>query len=823
MNPVPQFVDVILPLPVKGYFTYEVPMEIQQKVEPGMRVIIPFGKKKLYTGLVFSVHQNKPTAYQTKPIIQLLDAAPVVNKWQIRLWEWSADYYLCSVGEIYKAALPSGLRLESETRIFPVELDSIPDTVDAQEQQIITILQKKEVLTISEISQLIGSANPLPLLKKMLEKGWVQIQEDMRQTYKPKTAKFIGLAKRIDTIDKIEKSLELLVKAPKQHELFQFFIHLLKNDCFSGQTFLKPQLLEQANASQASIKGLLEKNILKETEEEISRLTMKPESMNAPKELNENQELALQQINSAFETKSIVLLHGVTSSGKTEIYIHLMQEALKQNKQVLYLLPEIALTSQIIQRLSHVFGNQVGVYHSKFSDSERVEIYNKVLEPGDNSYTVILGVRSSIFLPFQNLGLIIVDEEHENTYKQYDPAPRYNARDLAVVLATMHQAKVLLGTATPSIESYYNAQTGRYGLVELMQRHQDIQLPKIVLADVRKATKKKEMHSHFTNTLLLIMEEAMAKKEQIILFQNRRGFSPYLECNNCGWIPKCRWCDVSLTYHKGINKLSCHYCGYSTDGVYRCGHCSQPSLETKGFGTEKVEDEISILYPEARVARLDMDTTRGKYGHETIINDFQNRHVDILIGTQMVSKGLDFDHVSVVGILNADNMLRFPDFRAYERSYQLMAQVSGRAGRKNKQGKVVIQTSDTENFIVQQVISNNYGAMYQQQLEERRKFFYPPFSRLIKLTLKHRDSKVVDKAAYELVNRIKALPHLQVLGPTMPPVNKIQNQFIRTALIKMHKGNQITPIKRQLEAILEAFKTTSEFKSTQVMVDVDPM
>ncbi|MCK9208084.1 MAG: primosomal protein N' [Salinivirgaceae bacterium] len=822
MNREPLFVDVILPVPVKGFFTYELPAGLSLPV-PGMRVVVPFGKKKLYTGIVFSVHAKKPEGYETKPLLQVLDEFPVVNKWQMRLWEWASDYYMCPVGEIYKAAIPSGLRLESETNVYPTFSETAPATEDERVLQIWRFLQKQELSSITEISNALGISNILPLLKKMLDKGWIQIQEDLKQYYRPKQSKFIGLAPRIDTLEKIEKIRELLAKAPKQQELFNYFLSQLKTDQLSGKTFLKSQLLDESGTGAATLKTLLDKNILKETEVEVSRLADSNEATSGSNTLNQHQQKALGQIGEQFLSKEVVLLHGVTSSGKTEIYIHLIDKVLKQNKQVLYLLPEIALTSQIVQRLRNVFGNSVGVYHSKFSDAERVEIYQRIQENHKKPYQIILGVRSSVFLPFSNLGLIIVDEEHENTYKQFDPAPRYNARDLSVVLAGLHQAKVLLGTATPSIESYFNAQSGRYGLVELMQRHQEIQLPKIILADVRKAYKKKEMHSHFTATLLANVEEALEKKEQVILFQNRRGFSPYMECASCGWIPTCKFCNVSLTYHKNINKLTCHYCGYSIDGVYRCGHCNRPHLETKGFGTEKVEDEISLIYPDARVARLDLDTTRGKYGHETIINDFQNQHIDILIGTQMVSKGLDFDHVSVVGILNADNMLRFPDFRAYERSYQLMAQVSGRAGRKNKQGKVVIQTNDTGHAIIQQVMQNNYKLMYQQQLDERQRFFYPPFSRLIKLTLKHRDNVLVNQASLELVKQMQQIGNLKILGPTIPPINRIQNLFIRTALIKLGRGNQLTKAKHRITETIDGLKNRPSFKGVQYMVDVDPM
>ncbi len=818
------YIDAVLPLPVRGFFTYEVPEEFTAKIKPGKRILVQFGAKKIYTAVVFKIHNNKPQDYETKPVLDILDNYPIVNKYQIRLWEWGADYYMCSIGDFYKASLPAGLRLESETKVI------ISDDVDTdielspKEQLIVDALTRENILTVNEIIKKCDIKNPVAVLKKLQNRGIVVIQEHLKTGYKAKTIKKIHLAKRINTKEKIHKSAELLKKAHKQQKLFLKFIEYLGiDDALKQKQITKQKLLEISGASPAILKALTVKNILKEIEVDISRLSDVPTDITEKKQLNENQQKAFTEINTAFKQKDVVLLHGVTSSGKTEIYIHLIEDALKNKKQVLYLLPEIALTSQIILRLKAVFGKKVGVYHSKFSDAERVEIWNNLIDAKEESYQIILGVRSSVFLPFANLGLIIIDEEHENTYKQFDPSPRYNARDLAVVLSVIHKAKVLLGTATPSIESYYNAKTGRYALVELFQRHKNIKLPKIMVADLKKAHNKKQMLSHFTPMLIDNIEDALNNNEQIILFQNRRGFSPFLECTECGWVPKCKWCDVSLTYHKKINKLICHYCGYSIDSVYRCSVCHQPAMETKGFGTEKVEDEIAIIFPEAKVARLDIDTSRGKYGHEVIINDFQEHNIDILIGTQMVSKGLDFDHVSVVGILSADSMLRFPDFRAYERSYQLMAQVSGRAGRKNKQGKVIIQTFDTENVIINQVINNNYELMFNHQLNERRQFFYPPFSRLIKLTLKHRDKNILNNISYELAGLLKNIGDCKILGPTTPPIVRIQNYFIKNIMIKIKKTNHIAKTKRQIEQIIENVNSKKEYKTTIIVIDVDPM
>lgn len=818
------YIDVILPLPVRGFFTYEVPFSLIPELEIGKRALVQFGKKKLYTSIIFKIHHNKPAEYEVKLILDILDKKPSINKYQLRLWEWSADYYMCSVGDFYKATLPTGLRMESETKILPLDTATNNLELSNKQQLIINALKNQQILTIDEIAKISGVKNPIPLLKDLLAKNAIIIQEEVKSRYKPKAAKYISLAKRIDSPEKIEKTTFILKNAKKQQEAFQKFIEVTgNNEAIKGKSVAKQKFLELTGASSSILKGLLIKNVLQETEVEISRLSNPSNEVLQKKELNQNQILALEQVNEHFKKTDVVLLHGVTSSGKTEIYIHLIEKILEENKQVLYLLPEIALTSQIIQRLKAVFGKKVGVYHSKFSDAERVEIWNNISSNESDSYQIILGVRSSIFLPFENLGLIIVDEEHENTYKQYDPSPRYNARDLSIVLASLHKAKVLLGTATPSLESYYNAKTGRYAMVELFHRHQDIKLPKILLADVRKAYKKKEMQSHFTPMMIDNIEETLNNKEQVILFQNRRGFSPYLECSSCGWVPTCKWCDVSLTYHKAINKLVCHYCGFSIDGVYRCGHCSQPNLETKGFGTEKVEDEIALIFPDAKVGRLDLDSTRGKHGHETIINNFQDQNIDILIGTQMVSKGLDFDHVSLVGILSADSMLRFPDFRAYERSYQLMAQVSGRAGRKKKQGKVIIQTYDTENIIINQVVHNNYQQMYEHQLEERKQFFYPPFSRLIKLTLKHRDKNMLNKVSYELAGELKNIKKCKILGPTTPVIIRIQNYYIKTILIKLGKGPQTTEVKRKVQETINIVNVKKEYKTTQIIVDVDPM
>ncbi len=816
----PKYAEIILPLPLHGTFTYALPAQEKATYAIGKRVVVQFGKKRLYTGILHSFHNNKPADFEVKPILTVLDDVPIVNSFQLKLWEWGANYYLCSLGEFYKASVPTALRLESETKVLPINGFEEFDTLNGFESSIFILLKENESLSINELTKATGAENILPLIRVMMDKGAVIIQEEVKSKYKPKFEKIIEPAYAF-TQKKLELIEEELQRAKKQKELFLFFITNYYNK--KAIPVSKTELIDKAASTAANLKALINRGILVEKNIEISRLkAVDSVEIEAKKTLNNHQQIAYAEIKQKFEEKDVVLLHGVTSSGKTEVYIHLINEIIEKGKQVLYLLPEIALTSQIIQRLKLVFGDTVGVYHSKFSGNERVEVWNNLLKNDESSYKIIIGVRSSILLPFSNLGLIIVDEEHENTYKQFDPAPRYNARDLSIVLAKFHDAKVLLGTATPSIESYHNTKNGRYALVELNKRHMDIKLPKVVIADVRKAYKKKQMRAHFTPELLDNIELALENKEQVILFQNRRGFSPYLECASCGSIPGCKFCDVSLTYHKRINKLVCHYCGYQINSIHRCEDCKEPNMQTKGFGTEKIEEEIAIIFPDAKIGRLDLDSTKGKHGHEVIINDFQNHRIDILIGTQMVSKGLDFDEVSLVGILNADNMLRFPDFRAYERSYQLMAQVSGRAGRKNKQGKVIIQTSDTEHYIIKQVIKNDYEGMFLSQASERKIFLYPPFTRLIRITLKHRDQETVLKASMHLAQSFGKIPRTKILGPSTPLVNRVQNMYIQQIVIKLEKGDKLVAAKKDIQEKCNQLVLHKAFKQVVLIKDVDP-
>ncbi len=817
------FADVILPIPIPKLFTYHIPQNLRNETKPGKRVVVQFGKKKIFSAIVKNIHSNKPTLYETKNIISVLDNAPIINDIQFQFWQWISEYYMCSLGEVYKAALPSGLKLESETKVMPnpnfTNFSNFSDT----EELLFNALENKNVLSIKEINSLIERKNPLPVIKSLMDKKAIFVEEKLKDTYKPKIEKCVNLNPSI-TNENLHELFDNLSKAPKQLELLMTYIKL--SDFFQTTAVnevKKSDLLKNSNATQQTFTSLIKKNIFIEHEKTVNRIKNSDEPISKANTLNTYQQQALKEIKENFENKNVVLLQGVTSSGKTEIYIRLINETIKAGRQVLYLLPEIALTTQIINRLKNIFGNKIGVYHSKFNDSERVEIWNNVLNKNsENKYDIILGVRSSIFLPFSNLGLIVVDEEHENTYKQFNPAPRYNARDAAIILAKLHNAKTLLGTATPSIETFYNTKNNKFAFVELKHRYLDIEMPEIIVADIHKATLKKQMKSIFTPTLLDNIQLALDNNEQIILFQNRRGFSPYLQCETCGWIPRCKNCDVSLTYHKYSNNLVCHYCGYTTKINTTCEACGSSTMQTKGFGTEKIEDEISIFFPYARVARMDLDTTRSKNAYQKFIQNFENHNIDILIGTQMVSKGLDFDDVSVVGILNADNMLYYPDFRAFERSYQLMSQVSGRAGRKNKRGRVIIQTTNPNHKIIKNVINNDYIGMFNSELIDRKQFRYPPFTRLIKITLKHKNVETLNKAAQKLATELKPIFGKRVVGPQSPIINKIQLFYLKNILIKIEKTKSITQTKQIIAKSVNKIITIDGYKSLHIIIDVDP-
>lgn len=817
-----KYVDVIVPLPIASQYTYSLPAEMQGSALVGCRVVVPFGKKKYYTGVITKVHESAPEGYETKDVEELLDDRPVILPHQFQLWEWLASYYICTLGDVYKAALPSGMKLESETIILRNEEFEASEPLPEAEQHLLDLLSAGKEQCVTQLQRSCGQRNILPIVKKLLEKEAVFVKEDLKRNYKPRTEARVRLSDKEMDEARMQCLFDQLGRAKKQLAVLMKYVEL-SGWAGSGSSLKevsKKELLEKSGASSTVFNGLLEKGIFEIYYQEIGRLDKAISQTVELNPLNLSQQTALDKIMVAFREKNVCLLHGVTSSGKTEIYIHLIEKAVASGKQVLYLLPEIALTAQITERLRKVFGHRLGVYHSKFPDAERVEIWKKQLD--DQAYDVILGVRSSVFLPFKRLGLVIVDEEHENTYKQQEPAPRYHARSAAIMLASMYGAKVLLGTATPNVESYFNALSGKYGLVELKERYKDIQLPHVEKVDIKELIHQKRMKGPFSPMLVQEIRKALDNKEQVILFQNRRGFAPMLECHTCAWVPKCKNCDVSLTYHKGLNQLTCHYCGYTCPVPRMCPACGETDLRNRGFGTERVEDDIQLVFPEARVARMDLDTTRTRTAYEKIITDFEQGKTDILIGTQMVSKGLDFEHVSVVGILNADTMLNYPDFRSYERAFQLMAQVAGRAGRKNRRGLVILQTKSPDLPVIQQVIQNDYEQLYYDQLAERQLFRYPPFYRLVYVYLKHRKEDVLNVAAETMATQLRAGLGDRVLGPDKPPVARIQALFIKKMIIKVEQNASMAKVKDYLLAVQRAIVADERFRSLIVYYDVDP-
>ena len=747
------FADIILPLPLDGVFTYSVPQSLEEQVKMGVRVLVPLGRSKTYVGIISEVHDKKPEGYQTKDILQVLDSTPILFDTQLRLWQWIADYYMSPIGEVYKAALPAGLKAEDG--------------------------------------------------------------------YRPRTETYIDLSPKFRNEAALHVALNMLQRAVKQLAAFIDFLALSGWDKNEPQEITRDELLNQGH-SLPTVTALVKRGLLQTYEREVGRLNHGGEPcFDKIKPLSQVQQDAFNQIKFSFLKKNVTLLHGVTSSGKTEIYIHLIQQALEQKKQVLYLLPEIALTVQIMQRLQHVFGNRLGIYHSKYSDAERVEIWQKQLST--HPYDVILGARSAVLLPFQNLGLVIIDEEHETSYKQQDPAPRYHARSTAIVLAQMFGAKTLLGTATPSLESYHNAKTGKYGLVALQERYKGIELPEIQIVDIKDLQRRKMMNGPFSPLLLSKAREALERGEQVILFQNRRGYAPMIECKQCGWVPHCQHCDVSLTLHRNLNQLTCHYCGFTYQVPTECPACGCKELRTKGYGTEKIEVEVQDIFPEARIARMDLDTTRSRQAYERIISDFSSGRTNILIGTQMVSKGLDFDKVSVVGILNADSMLNYPDFRAYEHAFMMMAQVSGRAGRKGKRGLVILQTKSPNLPIISQVVRNDYPAFYQSLIAERQQFHYPPYYRLVYVYLKHRHDSLVESASIELGSRLRQWFGARVLGPDKPAVAKVKSLSIRKLVLKLELGLNMSDVRKYLALAQQQMLQDKRYASLQIYSDVDPL
>lgn len=820
------FVNVILPLPVPGTFSYRVPMDLNDRVKVGQRAVVQFGRTKIMSGLISDVTEKVPDYEQVKYILDILDENPVVNAIQLRLWRWICDYYLCYDGEVMQVAMPSAMKLSSESKIKlsdEFELDTM--ALNDYEYLIVEALQVQPKLTISEVSKIIGYKKVMPLIKTMIEKKIVVMEEELDAKFKAKYERFVALEEEYHSDEKMHELMdELTRRAYKQLEVVMSFFVLGGN---AENEVLASALLTKSNANSTVLKALVNKGVFKVYQKRVSRLkSFKALTDVDSIKLTDKQQIAFDEIHNGFAEKKPVLLHGVTSSGKTEIYIKLIQEALDKGRQVMYLLPEIALTEQIINRLKKYFGDKVGVYHSRYSDMERVEIWEQVLEfekTQSSKYQVIIGSRSAVLLPFSKLGLIIVDEEHDSSFKQIDPAPRYNARDLSMILGRFHGADVILGSATPSFESYYNARQQRYHLVTLSQRFGGVEMPEIIVDDMRVERRRKLMQANFGSVLVEAMKNTLADKNQVILFQNRRGFSLRLECGVCHWVPQCINCDVSMTYHKAQNIMKCHYCGYTMAVPSECPSCHSTDLKMHGFGTERVEEDLSSVIPEARCARLDLDTTRSKNSYQTILDQFKNRETDVLVGTQMVTKGLDFDCVKTVGILDADNMLSFPDFRAFERSFQLMEQVSGRAGRKGKKGKVVIQTYQPTHPVIQNVVSHDYVRFFEEQMPIRRQYCYPPYYRLIMIKLRHADYNKLNIAADFFAMKLRPVFKNNLLGPEYPVVSRVKNQYIKQILIKFDRNDNSMKIKELIKNEIESFKRNNDYKSVNISIDVDPI
>jgi len=799
-------------------------------MQVGIRVVVPFGPRKIYSGLVRKIHHKPPQKFQAKYILSVLDEAPLVFEKQFEFWEWIADYYMATPGEVMNSALPPALKLASETRIsLNPDFDENFQNLNEKEYLIAEALEIQKTLSISEVSKITGLQKVFPLIGNLIEKKVVILKEELENPYRQKMEKFVRLAGEYQSEPKLKEAFDEAEKrAPKQLEVLMAFIRQSQRYVSNEREVPAREIAAMVKNASPAIDALVKKGVLDVYKNKVSRFAHLEKDAETIK-FNSFQQTALNEIKESWKEKDCVLLHGVTSSGKTEIYIELIREAMEQGKQVLYLLPEIALTTQIIRRIQSHFGDKAGVYHSRFNEMERTEVWNNLALGGIESlkttirYQLVVGPRSALFLPWNKLGLIIVDEEHEASYKQHDPAPRYHARDAAIWLANSFGAKVLLGSATPSVESYFNGRSGKFGLTELNKRYGGMQLPEILVADIKKESRQKTMKSHLSSLLFKHIEEALENNKQVILFQNRRGFSPRLECEQCNFIPNCTQCDVSLVYHKHFNKMKCHYCGYSIKPHVQCPSCGSADIKLKGFGTEKIEEELPLLFPEARIKRMDLDTTRAKNAYSNILQDFEDKKIDILVGTQMVSKGLDFENVSVVGILSADNMLSFPDFRAHERAFQMMAQVSGRAGRKNDRGKVIIQAFDPWHAVIRQVIDNNYDEMYKNQILERRNFLYPPFYRLVEITVMHTDPKKVNNTADALAREIKkSFPEKLVLGPEYPMVSRIKAQYLKNIIVKIDRNAGLLQKKQKLKEILHNFSLIAQWKPVRVKINVDP-
>lgn len=820
-----RFVNVILPLALPRVLTYRVPHEWNDLVHIGIRVVVPLGSKKILTGIVSSFQYTAPEGYQAKYIEHILDEFPIVHNEQLALWEWMADYYKCSLGEVMNAALPSGLKLSSETVIVANESFDGIDSLTDKELKVVSALVTRDQMSLSEISELLQIKFAQPILRKLIDRGAVFAVEELKEKFKPKMTDYLHLGDTWQDDNSLKSLFDSLEKknATRQSDALMTFLVMCEYDKGERKPVERIALQKQADAPAAVIMSMVEKGIFRLETRETGRLGRHLIATEATHPLSEVQAGAKEKIATSFNEKEVVLLHGITSSGKTEVYISLIEDELQKGKQVLFLLPEIALTTQIISRLRAFFGKRVGVYHSGYSEHERTEVWNKVLSNTPGEYDIILGARSALFLPFTRLSLIIIDEEHETSFKQHEPAPRYHARDAAIVLAKQFSAKVLLGSATPAIETYYNALTGKYGLAEMLERYGGLPLPEVTIADLRAETKAKTLNGSFSDKLLREIKLAIEQKEQVILFQNRRGYSPLWQCQQCGWTPMCTRCDVSMTYHKAPHLLKCHYCGYHADPPQACQACGSTELRMLGFGTEKIEEEIAQLIPDIRVQRMDLDTTRSKTGYQHIIQQFEDGNIDVLVGTQMVTKGLDFDRVSLVGVLNADKMMRFPDFRSMERSFQVIMQVAGRAGRRQKQGKVVIQTFQPEHWLFELIQKSDYRRLYDHEANVRSHFGYPPFVRLMRITFRHKEDQVAQAACAKWNSSVKPLLGHRLLGPERPVIPRINTFYLWEFMVKLERNHDLPKLKALVASSLKELTAEAGFKSIRVTIDVDPL
>jgi primosomal protein N' (replication factor Y) (superfamily II helicase) len=819
------FVDIILPIPLPSLLTYRVPETFIELIAKGSRVLIPLGTQKIFTGLVEQIHTNPPN-YVTKDIIDVLDHFPIINPIQLRFLHWLASYYLCTIGEVMLAALPNGFRLSSQSKVKLHPEAALKTThLSKQELLLVNALERRKNLTYTEAAAVVTHKNIHCLIRSLLHKQIILLFEEVKEKYTPKKVKRVRLNKAYThNAEALQGLFTALERSRKQLDVLLKYVALVPvhQSAKPEDYFVDKKAFSQPGISSFSLQTLIKKKIFVEEEIVVSRFGQVKLAGQSPPGLSQAQSTALATMHRLFQEKDTVLLHGVTASGKTAVYTQLIQEVLQSGGQVLYLLPEIALTTQMVKRLKITFGDHVSVYHSRYSDNERVEVWNSVLQ-GKCSF--VLGTRSAIFLPFDQISLIIVDEEHEASYKQFDAMPRYHARDAALVLAQLHRAKVLLGSATPSIESYYHAQNGKYGFVALQERFGHTALPEILLANMRIERERKTLRADFTKALLEALKRALDQQEQSIIFQNRRGYAPYITCEACAWVPMCTQCAVSLTYHQLHNSLCCHYCGYKTKVPSACNMCDSHQLKNVGFGTEKLEETLHMFFPGKNIQRMDLDTTRGKHSYDKIIEALEQGSTDILVGTQMLTKGLDFGRVSLVGVLDVDRLLYFPDFRASERCFQLLTQVSGRAGRREKQGTVIIQTNHPQHPILQDVVQHNYKRMYYRELQERKQFFYPPYVRLVKITLKHRDKDLVIAAAHMLANGLQEKLEDDVLGPQMPLIAKVKNQYLIDLLIKIKKstGDRLLATKQVISQETRSVLHKNNLRQVKVFFDVDPV